>query len=267
MVVLLEGFMLRAYVAGILVATILPTVGNFIVPKRLSVISDMAAHVTFGALALATLLNLVAQDLILYGVTALSVIGALWLVRAGGYSGDIAAAIFLALGAATASIALSLGSRLSLQGILFGSILLVGWEEVVSAAAVLAVIGLTLAARYKALLLYVLSGELTRLRGYRPELIEVLLALLSSMAIVSSIKLLGVLMVTALTVIPVASASSLATSMKRSVVLSIAIAQYSVLSGLSLSYFVGFPPGAMTVLTALTALLVTSLLSRVGVRF
>ncbi|MCS7117225.1 MAG: metal ABC transporter permease [Thaumarchaeota archaeon] len=264
---LLEGFMLRAYVAGLLVATLLPLVGNFIVPKRLSMISDTAAHVTFGAVALATLLNLATQDLLLYGVTALSVIGALWMIRALGYSGDMAAVIFLALGAATASVALSLGSRLNLTGILFGSILLVGWEEVVSAAVVLALIAFTVAVRYRVILLYVLSGELARLRGYRPELIELLLALLTSMAIVSSIKLLGVLMVTALTVIPVASASNLATSMKRSMALSIAIAQTSVFSGVTLSYFVGFPPGAMTVLTALVMLLVTSILSRTGVRF
>ncbi|MEN3047927.1 MAG: metal ABC transporter permease [Candidatus Caldarchaeales archaeon] len=262
----LEGFMLRAYVAGLIVAVILPTVGNFVVPKRLSMIGDTAAHVTFGALAAAALLEVASVDALLYGVTALSVLGVLWMVRSLGYSGDTAAAIFLALGAATASIAYSLGSRLSVQGILFGSILLVGWEEIASAAVVLGVILGTLAVRYRALQLYVLSGELVRLRGHRPEYVEALLAVLTSMAVVSSIRLLGVLMVTALTIIPVAAASSVATSMKRCIALSVAIAQASVFSGVTLSYYVGFPPGAMTVLAALAALVVTSSLSRAGVR-
>jgi zinc transport system permease protein len=77
-------------------------------------------------------------------------------------------------------------------------------------------------------------------------------------------KLMGVLMVTSLLVLPVVAASSVCTSLKRSIATSVAIAELSTFSSVSLSYAVGLPPSSLTVLTLLALLLVMGLAGRRG---
>jgi zinc transport system permease protein len=125
------------------------------------------------------------------------------------------------------------------------------------------VIGIV-AFRFGDLILFTLNEELARLKGIRTELLETLFAVVVAVSITESMKLMGVLMVTSLLVLPVVAASSVCTSLKRSIATSVAIAELSTISSVSLSYAVGLPPSSLTVLTLLALLLVMGLAGRRG---
>jgi zinc transport system permease protein len=186
------------------------------------------------------------------------------LIRGFGVSGDVALTVFLTAGAALASASISLGSRVNLQAVLFGSILLVGPEDLLVMAVITAVVIGIVAFRFGDLILFTLNEELARLKGIRTELLETLFAVVVAVSITESMKLMGVLMVTSLLVLPVVAASSVCTSLKRSIATSVAIAELSIISSVSLSYAVGLPPSSLTVLTLLALLLVTGAAGRRG---
>jgi zinc transport system permease protein len=125
------------------------------------------------------------------------------------------------------------------------------------------VIGIV-AFRFGDLILFTLNEELARLKGIRTELLETLFAVVVTVSITESMKLMGVLMVTSLLVLPVVAASSICTSLKRSIATSVTIAELSTISSVSLSYAVGLPPSSLTVLTLLTLLLVMGAAGRRG---
>jgi zinc transport system permease protein len=262
--VLALPFVQRAYVAALLVGSLLPTIGSFVVPKRLSLLGDTSAHIAFGAAAFASLIGIAFTDALAVPMTALATVLMLRLIRGFGVSGDVALTVFLTAGAALASASISLGSRVNLQAVLFGSILLVGPEDLLVMAVITAVVIGIVAFRFGDLMLFTLNEELARLKGIRTELLETLFAVVVAVSITESMKLMGVLMVTSLLVLPVVAASSVCTSLKRSIATSVAIAELSTISSVSLSYAVGLPPSSLTVLTLLALLLVMGAAGRRG---
>ncbi len=257
-------FVQRAYVVALLVGSLLPTIGSFVVPKRLSLLGDTSAHIAFGAAAFASLIGIAFSDLLAVPMTALATVLMLRLVRGFGVSGDVALTVFLTAGAATASASISLGSRVNLQAVLFGSILLVGPEDILVMALVTAAVIGIVAFKFGDLILFTLNEELARLKGIKTELLELLFAVMVAVSITESMKLMGVLMVTSLLVLPVVAASSVCTSLKRSIATSIAVAELSTLSSVSLSFSVGLPPSSLTVMTLIAALLVMGAAGRRG---
>ena len=101
--VLALPFVQRAYVAALLVGFLLPTIGSFMVPKRLSLLGDTSAHVAFGAAAFASLIGIAFTDALAVPMTALATVLMLRLIRGFGVSGDVALTVFLTAGAALAS--------------------------------------------------------------------------------------------------------------------------------------------------------------------
>jgi zinc transport system permease protein len=130
-----QPFMLRAFAAAILSGITLPLIGSFLVPKKLSLLGDASSHFTFAALAVAALAGL-GLFMLPYIIPVLAVYGILKTMRVLKLSGDQALAIFLTLGAATASVALSLGARINLNAVLFGSLLLVQPEDLLASLVV-----------------------------------------------------------------------------------------------------------------------------------
>ena len=257
-------FMQRAYLAALLVGALLPTVGSFVVPKRLSLLGDTSAHIAFGAAAFASLIGLALTDALSVPVTALATVLMLRLIRGMGVSGDVALTVFLTAGAALASASISLGSRVNLQAALFGSVLLVGPEDLMAMLVVTAAVIGIVVTRFGDLILFTLNEELARLKGVRTGVLETLFAVVVAVAVIESMKLMGVLMVTSLLVLPVVAASSVCTSLRKSILTSVAVAELSTFSAITLSYLVGLPPGSLTVLLLLAALLLLGAAGRRG---
>ena len=257
------GFMHRAFAAGAITALICPAIGVFHVPRRLSLIADTLAHVALAGVAL----GLLAGISPIVGALVVSLAGAVGMERLrarGALAGDAALAVFLSGGFAVAVVLISLarGFNADLFAILFGSILTVGPADVWLILALGAVVGATIGTFYKHLLAITLNEDLARTSGVPVSGLNLLLTVLTALTTVVAMRMVGVLLVSAMIVIPTLTGFALGKSFRQSMVVAIAMALVSVTAGLVAAFYLRLAAGGAIVLTALVIFALASLARR-----
>lgn len=244
-------YMQLALLAGLAVGASAPLIGAFLVQKRLSLMGDGIGHLAFTGVAAGLLLDVwpVAAALVV------AVVGAVTIERLrsrGRASGDLALALFFYSGIAGGVVLVGMSDRFDagLLSYLFGSILTVSpsdaWTVVglgLAIVAVMATIG-------RALFAVVLDEESARVAGLPVDALNTALAALAAVAIVAAMRVVGVLLVAALMVLPVAAAQLVAGSFRDTVRLGVLLGAASVLVGLGAARHAGLPPGGTIVLVA-----------------
>jgi zinc transport system permease protein len=245
-------FMVRAFIAGIVVSVTAPAIGVFLVAKRYSLIADSLAHVALAGVALSLLLNIYP----IYGALAVTLTAALVIEKLRSerrVPADAALAMFLSGGLALAIvlIAYTRGLNVGLFSILFGSITTVSptdvWAILVMGAAVLAVVLLL----YKEFFYLAFDEETAVVSGIPAKYLNFALAALAAITVTVAIRIIGVLLIGALMVIPVVTATQLARSFRQTIFLAVGFGLISVVSGLFLAYYLDLPAGGAIVLFAL----------------
>ena len=264
MEILEYGFMQRALLASALVGVAAPAVGVFLVQRRLSLLGDGLGHVALTGVAVGVLTSTapVASALVA------AVLGAVLieLVRSRGRtSGDVALAVLFYGGIAGGVVLLSLaprGQATNLDAYLFGAITTTSSIDVgvfaVIAAVVVAAVGIL--GRY----LYAVSDdeEYARAVGLPVLALNILLASLVASTVVLSMRVVGLLLISALMIVPCAVAQLLARSFRQTVQLACAIGMVMSVAGASASYYAGTPSGGTIVLLGIALfLLVTSVVA------
>lgn len=250
------GFIQRALVAGSLIAVLCAVLGMFLVLRRLSLIGDGLAHVTFGSVALALVAGLqgAAMLLVTLPVVLLSSLGVLRLSGKGKLGGDAAIGIVSSLGVATGVLAAGLGGgfNVDLFSVLFGSILAINSSEIMVAVALSLVVLTVLLVWYNDLVALTFSEELARVSGIRTRLLNGVLALLTALTVVLAMKLVGVLLISALLILPASTALQVARGFKAAVLLAVATALCAVIGGITVSFVYNLPTGATIIMLAFT---------------
>jgi zinc transport system permease protein len=257
------GFMHRAFAAGVITALICPAIGVFLVPRRLSLIADTLAHVALAGVALGLLVGVSP----VVGALVVTLGGAIGMerLRAGGaLSGDAALAVFLSGGFAVAVVLISLarGFNADLFAILFGSILTVGPADVWLIVALGAVVAATIGTFYRQLLAITLNEDLARTSGVPVTALNLMLTVLTALTTVVAMRMVGVLLVSAMIVIPTLTGFALGQSFKKALLIAIAAALASVTGGLVAAYYLRLAAGGAIVITALVVLALASLARR-----
>lgn len=247
-----SSFVIRGFETGILIALVAPLVGIFLVLRRYSLIADTLSHVSLAGIALGLILKI--NPLI----TALiaSTIGSLTIERlriSKRIQGEMALALFLSGGLALAVVLISLahGFNVDLFGYLFGSILTVKKTEVLFIAILSILIITLLLFFYKELFYISFDEEAALVSGIPTRFINTLFILITAAAVTVSIPTVGILLISALIVIPVVTALQLHTSFKKTIIYAEIISVGSVISGLFTSYYLGLAPGGTIVLVML----------------
>jgi zinc transport system permease protein len=259
-----QGFIQRAFVIGLVVALLSSILSVFIVLKRISLIGDGLAHTAFGGLALGYYLDVF--PLWVAGlVVILGSIGITKVTRSSRISGDAAVAIFLQLGLASGIVLLSLsrGYGLNLESLLFGSILLVSIDQILSAVVVLAITVVLVFVFFKELVYTTFDETQARASGIRTWFFDYLVSILAGMAIIVSIPIVGVLLISALLVLPAVTSTQISNSLKQTVFLSPLFGLLSVILGLCASIILDTASGATIVLVGLAIFLVALVTRRV----
>ena len=253
--ILSYGFIQRALVAGTLIALLCSVLGVFLVLRRLSLIGDGLAHVTFGSTAIALALKFYSAMSLLVSmpIVLLASLGILKLTEKGRLSGDAAIGLVSALGISAGIILASVGGgyNVDLLSYLFGNILSIRSEEVVIAALLCVGVMLLLTLYYHELFAISFSDELARVSGVRTSWINAILVLLTALSVVLAMKLVGIMLISSMLIVPAASALQLARGFKVCIVLAALQGCSSVIIGIIFSIMSNLPASASIVMVNL----------------
>lgn len=244
-------YMQLALVAGLVVGACAPLIGVFLVQRRMALMGDGIGHLAFAGVAAGVL----ADVWPVWTALAVAVAGALaveWLRTRGTAQGDLALATFFYGGIAGGVVLVGQADAMdaNLFSYLFGSILTVDRGEVAVVAVLGAVILVTIAVTGRALFAMAVDEEWARVAGLPVGLLNAVLAVLVAVTIVAAMRVVGILLVAALMVLPVAGAQVLARSQRAVLLWSVAIGLVAVVSGLAAARIWGLAPGGTIVLVA-----------------
>jgi zinc transport system permease protein len=252
LLLLSQPFIQRAFLIGVIIAVPSSIIGVFIVLKKMSLIGDGLAHTAFGGLALGYYLNVVP----LWAAAVVVVLGSIGITKATRstkISGDAAVAVILQLGLASGIVLLSLarGYGVNIDSLLFGSILLVETPQITTALAVMLLTLVTVLLFYKELFSTAFDETQARASGINTSLFEYLVSILSGIVVIASIPIVGVLLISAMLVLPALMSLHLSGSFKQTILISPVFGIVSVVLGLLTSIILDSASGATIVLVAL----------------
>jgi len=261
--ILQYGFMQRALLAGVMIGVIAPSIGVFLVLRRLSLIADTLSHVALAGVAVALLAGwhpaagaFIAVVAAAVGIERMRVSGRLF--------GDAALAIFLSGGLAVAVVVIGLsgGFRVDLFAYLFGAITAVQPRDL----RVILGLGLgvlaAVAVFYKELFAIAFDEEAARVQGVPVDALNLLVTVLVAVTAVVAMRVVGVLLTSALIVIPAATALRVAGSFRATLLLAVGSALLSVITGMTAAFYLNLAAGGAIVLTAIALFVATSTLRR-----
>ncbi|MDO8499273.1 MAG: metal ABC transporter permease [bacterium] len=246
------SFIVRGLEAGLLIGAIAPLIGIFLVLRRYSLIADTLSHVSLAGIAVGLLLKI--NPLITALVaSALSSVAIERLRTSKKVYGESALSIFLSgsLALAIVLIGLAHGFNVDLFSYLFGSILTVRVADVYLILILSVIIAVLLITFYKELVYISFDEEAAKVSGIPVPLFNTLFILLAAVTIAIAIPIIGVLLISALLVLPVVSALQLKKSFLGTLLWAEVISLGSVLGGIVASFWLNVSSGGMIVLIML----------------
>lgn len=243
------AFIQRAFVAGSFVAIVCSTLGIFLVLRKMSLIGDGLSHVSFGAIALGLFLGLYP----FYIAIPVVMVGSILILKISEKAkiyGDASIGIVSAVGIASGVIlaSKSQGFTVDLMSYLFGNILSINTVEVALTMGLSFLVLTVVYLFYWDLFSATFDEEYAKATGVNTNFINILLTLLTSITVVLSVKVVGVMLVSALLILPAVTALQLAKGFRPAIVIGGVVSLVSVLVGISFSFFFDLPAGATIVM-------------------
>ena len=252
-------FMWQSMATGVLVGVVAPLVGTFLVHREMALIGETLAHTAFAGVAIGLLVNaMTGWDgsllLVALVVGVLGALGVQWLTERTDAYGDVPIAIMLSGSFAVGTLIISYGRGLTginIEGYLFGNLAVVTVEgaRLMGGLSILVVAGIALT--YKQLLFITFDEQAARVAQLNVTGYNTLLIVLTAVVVVGAMQVLGVILVAAMLVVPVAAASQIARSFRETTYLSVIFGQVSVIGGFAVSVGFGLPSGGSIVVTAI----------------
>ena len=251
-------FLQRAYLAAICIALVGPLVGTFLVHREMAMIGDTLAHSAFAGIAAGLFVNAVFSTSIPPLLTALVVAAVAALVvqtlvdYAGAYR-DTSLAIVLTGSFAVGSVLVTAtdgGIAVGINAYLFGSLATVSRANTAVLLVLTVVVGGVVAVAYRPLLYVTFDAVGARAAGLNVARYNRLLAVLTAVAVVGAMQIMGVILVAAMLVVPVAAAS-VVDGFKPSIAAAVVAGQVATVTGVTLSYLYDVAAGGAIVLVAI----------------
>ena len=254
-------FMQRAFIAALIVGVISPLIGVFLVQRRLALLGDGMGHVALTGVGLAFLVGSAPIPTALV-VAALGAV-ILEVIRARSRTaGDLALALVFYGGIAGGVFLTTLAggkATTSLNQYLFGSLSTVSASDLIGLGVAAAVVIVVLAVFGRELFAMSLDSELAQVQGIRTTLMSTLLTVMAAISVVVGMRTVGLLLVSAIMIVPIAAAQQLTRSFTVTAMIGVALGLISTVAGLTSSYYLDVPPGPTIVLIALTIFVLAGL--------
>lgn len=246
------GFVVRGLIAGIIIAVIAPFIGIFLVLRRYSLIADTLSHVSFAGIAIGFLFGI---NPIITAIIA-SVVSSIAIERlriSKKVYGESALSLFLSGSLAIAIVLISFyhGFNTNLTNYLFGSIVTVQQSDLYVIAIVSCIVIMLLIGFYKELIYISFDEDAAVVSGIPVRLINIILIVLAALVVALSIPIIGILLISALIVIPVLTALQFKRSFKTTLIIAETVSIVSVIAGIITSFYLNLSTGGTIVLIAL----------------
>jgi zinc transport system permease protein len=252
-------FMQRAYLAVVCIGILGPLVGTFLVHREMAMIGDTLAHTAFAGVAVGLFVNATFSLSLPPLSTALvvAVVAALLvetLVEYAEARSDTSLAIVLTGGFAVGSVLITAtdgGIAVGIDAYLFGSLATVSKASVGLLLAMTVLVGAVVAAAYRPLLYVTFDETAARAVGLDVSLYNRLMVVLTVVVVVSAMQILGVILVAAMLVVPVAAAARVARTFRQSLLLGVLAAEFAGVAGVTVAYHYGVAAGGSIVLAGI----------------
>ncbi|MEA3514800.1 MAG: metal ABC transporter permease [Nanoarchaeota archaeon] len=243
------GFMQKALITGLVISIACSLLGIFLVLQRYALIGDGLAHISFGGIAVGMLVNIM-PFLTAMGFAILAAFGILKLREKAKIHGDTSIGIIshasMGLGVFIASIAH--GFNVNLLSYLFGNILAISTPEVILSVVLALIVIVVIILNYRNLFYLTFDEESARAAGIKADFLSTLLIVLTAITVVASMRVIGLLLVSALIIMPAAAALQIANNFRNALVMSAIFGVVSVIAGLSIAYIFDFAVSGTIVL-------------------
>ena len=251
-------FMHRALLVGLCIGVMAPLIGTFLVHRQLALIGDALAHTAFAGVAVGLFLNGVLELGVSPYLTAVVVamLAALLIELISEVTdayNDVSMAIVLSTGFALGTVLISLnagGLAVGINQYLFGNLATVSAENAIILLALFTVIVATVAVTRNQLLYVTFDETAAEVSGIPVRWYNRVMVMLTAMVVVGAMQIMGVILVAAMLVVPVAAASQVTRSFTGSLLSSVVLAEIAVLLGIGVSFYGGATAGGVIVLVA-----------------
>ncbi len=252
------SFMHRAVLVGLCIGVMAPLVGTFLVHRQLALIGDALAHTAFAGVAVGLFLNGVFELGVSPYLTAIvvSMLAALAIELISEVTdayNDVSMAIVLSTGFALGTVLVSLnagGLSVSIDQYLFGNLATVSAANAALLVVLFGVIVATVAVTRNQLLYVTFDETAARVAGIPVDWYNRVLVVLTALVVVGAMQIMGVILVAAMLVVPVAAASQISGSFTGALLRSIVLAEIAVALGIGISYYAEATAGGVIVLVA-----------------
>ena len=268
-------FIRYSLISGLLIGFIAPLIGAFIVVRRLSLIADALSHVTLGGISFGMfLLTIIPVFSVInpmwFGIL-FAVIGALLIEKLrtsfSNYQ-EIAIPIIMSAGIALSAIFISLadGFNQEIVGLLFGSISAVNISDLTTIIIITIIVLIFIVLFYKELFILSFDEEYSKVIGI-PKWIQFLFIVIVAMVISASMRVVGILLVSALITLPIAISMRITKGFKQLIALSIILVELSVILGLIIAFYMNISPGGVIVVLLVVMLILTMTIQKLKIKF
>lgn len=255
-------FMQNAFMAGIIISILCPVIGLFIVLRRNSMIGDTLSHSSFAGVAIGLVFGInPIFSAFLFTTACALIIEAL----RGSFKkyAELVMSIVLTFSLGIAIILISTGKATAkVNSILFGSILTVSKTDLLIIAIAGLICMIILAIIYNKLIYVTFDEDGAKTAGINTKFVNYLFTLLVGTTISLSINIMGILVVSSILVVPVATAMQFKTNFKKTLIFSIIIGFIDIISGLILSYIFNTAPGGTIALVSVFMLVIFLIISK-----
>ncbi len=255
-------FMRIAFTVGVLLALIIPLVGQTCVLKRLSTTGDALSHTALFGVAL----GLVTGSSPLVVAISTCILASLvieFIRKKFAKYAELSVSIVMAFSIAMAAILSNFSNSANFSAYLFGSILLIGYDELIFSICIF-IITIIFYFGFYHQIKYVAYNEIqAKLDGVNVNILNIVQTIITAIVIAISSKVIGALMVSALMVIPYASAIQISQGYKKSMILAIVFSLISMIIGLIVSFYLNLQPGGTIVLVAISILILAMILNKI----
>ena len=240
--ILSHDFMVRAIIGSVLLSVTAPILGMFVVSRRISLVGDTLSHLAFAGIAIGVFLDFFP----LLTTITFSIIASLLLLKlmqSNTLNSDAVLAVFFSSSMAVGTVLLSLSEQIiNINEILFGSLLWITNADIIYQFIVAISIIAVTTFSYKKWFMLSIDQDLSRINNTNVNFYDNLLIVLTSILIVVSVRMVGVLLISSLLVLPILIALQLTNNFRNTIFIAIGVSLLCSLSGVTSSYYLSSHP-------------------------